>query len=231
MPTITEIRSRIGEIGTSLKALVETSDSENRDLSPEERTAWDSQETELRGLEERLKRAQTLENLEGWLDQPAAQAAPPAPELERPRPMATPAIHVREARPYSILRLFQALASGDMRKAEVEVRASDEIAERSGRSPEGVFVPYRSLLTMKDESAAAQREAEYRDVTKASTGAELVGTDLIPSEFIELLRNESVCVAAGARLLPNLVGDVDIPRQAAGATAAWLASETAARRP
>ena len=222
MPTMYEIKSRINEISATLRGIADVSEAEDRDLSEEERSTWASHETELRSLQERAERRQTVEKVDNWLEEPATPA-PPA-ELEPPR--RAPAVHVRNSRPYSLVKAFQAMASGDRRAADIETRASDEISERTGKTPDGMFIPYRALLSFDDQQKAVAREAEYRDVTKASTGAELVGTDLIPSEFIELLRNESVVVGAGARLVPNLVGDVDIPRQNAAATASWLVAET-----
>jgi HK97 family phage major capsid protein len=55
-----------------------------------------------------------------------------------------------------------------------------------------------------------------------TTAGNLVATDLRGDLFADLLRNRSMCVALGARVLPGLSGNVDIPRQTAGATAQWL---------
>lgn len=56
-----------------------------------------------------------------------------------------------------------------------------------------------------------------------TAGGNLVGTDLLGSEFIEMKRNQTIVEKAGARLLSGLVGNIAIPKQSGGATAYWLA--------
>lgn len=147
------------------------------------------------------------------------------PPRERPDAQAgrAPAVHTREERPYSLLAYLRASSSGDWRDAKLELRAHDEIRERTGaepRDPRSRFLPYAALLPM-----ARQRELlEKRDVT-TTTAASLVATDLMPEDFVELLRNEAVVVRAGARVIPNLVGNVDIPRQNLAAVGGWIATE------
>ena len=51
----------------------------------------------------------------------------------------------------------------------------------------------------------------------------MVATDLLASNFIDLLRNRMVLQAAGATMLTGLVGNIAIPRQTGGATAYWVA--------
>lgn len=47
--------------------------------------------------------------------------------------------------------------------------------------------------------------------------------DFRADQFVGLLRNSMVVRSLGARVLPNLRGDVVIPRQATSSTAQWLA--------
>ncbi|HSW62181.1 MAG TPA: phage major capsid protein [Dissulfurispiraceae bacterium] len=89
---------------------------------------------------------------------------------------------------------------------------SDEIAAKMPNSytPHGgIFVPYKIQATGLD--------------SKTSTaGAEFIFTQY-GGELIDLLRNMSVCVRMGARLLPGLTGPVTWPRQTAGSAATWVA--------
>jgi HK97 family phage major capsid protein len=60
----------------------------------------------------------------------------------------------------------------------------------------------------------------------ASAGGYTVGTNVLASDMIELLRNKMLVARLGARVLTGLQGDIAIPRHTGGATAYWL-SETA----
>jgi len=215
MGTTETLRAGRTEVSKQVRGLLEDAGREDRDLSDDEKARWETLAAEGEILGERIEREERTTSLERELATPVG--SPPVPMPEPPARSLAPAFHQKEEGSYSLLSLFRALKSGDARQARLERRASDEIAERVGREPEGQFVPYRALMPLGYES---------RDVDKGGTGAALVGTDLIPSEFIELLRNQSQVVQAGARMIPNLVGDVDLPRQSAGAAAVWLAAET-----
>ena len=82
--------------------------------------------------------------------------------------------------------------------------------KRQGVQARGVLVP-QSLF---NETRAAQT---------TTTAAGIVPEDFRPEEFVGLLRNSMVVQSLGARVLPNLRGDVTIPRQATTSTAQWLA--------
>jgi len=121
----------------------------------------------------------------------------------------------REAKGYSLLRAVSALAANDWRAAGQEREASDALAARLGKTPRGFFVPPDVLRIEKPE---------YRDLLKGtgSAGGFLVDTVLEAGWFIDLLRKFSAIESAGALVLPNLVGDLTLPRQSGGATAYWV---------
>ena len=79
------------------------------------------------------------------------------------------------------------------------------------------------------ERAMAMVGAGQRDLSvgTASAGGNLVATDLLGSSFIDILRNRSIVMQL-ATVFSDMVGNFDIPRQTAAATAAWLATEQAA---
>ncbi len=85
--------------------------------------------------------------------------------------------------------------------------------KRSGITGRGVLVP-QSLF----EKRAAQT---------TTTAAGIVPDDFRADQFVGLLRNAMLVKSLGARVLPNLRGDVVIPRQATTATAQWIAEGTA----
>ena len=145
---------------------------------------------------------------------------PPLPQPDRSYLSGrAPAGHIRlDPADYSVRRLMRGLMHGDLRDCRVEVRASDELRERDGGDSRGqVRVPWTALSPVG---------WERRDLQVGNTGAGLVGTDLLPSEFVDVLRPRSVAIQAGATVIPNAVGNVDFPVLAAGATHTWLATET-----
>lgn len=56
---------------------------------------------------------------------------------------------------------------------------------------------------------------------------QFVATDLLGQDFITLLRNKMVVNQMGARMLSGLAGNVAIPRMTGGATAYWVAENSA----
>ena len=64
-------------------------------------------------------------------------------------------------------------------------------------------------------------------VGTAIQGGNLVATNLLADNFIEVLRNASVTAQLGARYLTDLVGKVDIPRQSAAMSVGWVGESTA----
>ncbi len=117
----------------------------------------------------------------------------------------------KDLRQYSLVRAIRAAANNDWRGAELEREASETIAKRLERDPQGFFVPM-------------DVQVERRDLTVgvAADGGNLVATDLLSTSFIEMLRNRMVVKKAGATILGGLVGDVKIPRQSGGATFYWV---------
>lgn len=82
--------------------------------------------------------------------------------------------------------------------------------KRQGVQSKGVLIP----ASLFNETRAAQT---------TTTAAGIVPEDFRPDQFVGLLRNSMVVRSLGARVLPNLRGDVVIPRQATASTAQWLA--------
>jgi hypothetical protein len=56
-------------------------------------------------------------------------------------------------------------------------------------------------------------------------GANLVGTDHLGNQFIDVLRARLITRRLGARVLSGLTGDVDIPKQSAAAGSSWVAED------
>jgi HK97 family phage major capsid protein/HK97 family phage prohead protease len=127
----------------------------------------------------------------------------------------------RDASRFNITAGIRAALSGDWSSYEAGLvrEMSAEVQKSMGRAPSAeraFFVPFSALT-----------RATY--VTSgASTGGNLVQTDLLDQDFIEFLRNRSVMLAAGVRTMPGLQGNVAIPRRSGVASTYYLSSQTTA---
>jgi HK97 family phage major capsid protein/HK97 family phage prohead protease len=116
-----------------------------------------------------------------------------------------------EKQRFSIVRAINACVNRDWSKAGFEAEVSRATAQRMGKvMNEHTFVMPVDVL------------AREFIVGSATSGGYLVGTDIQPASFIELLRNRSVVMSAGARVLSGLQGSVTIPTQAAAGAVGWL---------
>ena len=131
----------------------------------------------------------------------------------QPMPTAEIGLSDREARQYSLVRLLNALANPEDRRAReaaaFEFECSRAASDKLGRAPKGVFVPYDVLK-------------RGLNVGTPTAGGHLVATNLLAQDFIELLRNAMVLDSLGVRMLTGLVGNIAIPSQTGGATAYWV---------
>lgn len=121
----------------------------------------------------------------------------------------------REVKNYSYVRaIAAALARAEGQNVSgFEVEISQEIERHMPHGTKrngGIFVP----LSLQ---RAAISEALYNTSGK---GASTVFTQA--GEFIDMLRNQSVAVALGARVMSGLTGPVSFPSQTAGVTAYWM---------
>lgn len=111
----------------------------------------------------------------------------------------------KDIRSYSLLRAISLRAAGkELDGLEKEV--NDEIARRSGKRPEGFYVPMQAMDTR---------------ALDLSAGTGSVGVNLVP-EMIELLRDKLVVNQLGATVMSNMSGKFSLPRQSGGATAYWV---------
>lgn len=123
-----------------------------------------------------------------------------------------------ETQRFSVLKAIRALVDKDWSGAGFERECHQEILKRTGLSAAvhgGFYMP---------------ADIQRRDLTVGTTtaGGNLVGTNLQPQSFIDLLRARSVCAGLGMTMLTGLVGNVTIPKLTGAATAYWLANEATA---
>ena len=123
----------------------------------------------------------------------------------------------KEVKNFSMMRAIHALANPTDRKAQeaaaFEFECSRAAADQYGTTAQGIMLPADVLRTWNK-----------RDLN-SSDESELFTDDFRGGDFIDSLRNSSSVMAAGARMLGGLSGDVKIPKKTAAASAAWIASE------
>jgi hypothetical protein len=121
-----------------------------------------------------------------------------------------------EVKQFSLVRLINALANpSDMRSrkaAEFEFECTNAAADKFAGEPQGVILPADVLRSWK------------RDLNSADDSA-MFGDDYRGESFIDVLRNNSSVMQAGARTLSGLTGDVVIPKKTAASSAGWIATE------
>ncbi len=127
-------------------------------------------------------------------------------------------LSTKDQKRFSVFKAIRALTDKNWRGAEFELECHSEILKRTGLQESvhgGFYVPL---------------DIQHRDLTVGTptAGGNLVGTDLQPQNFIDLLRARSVCAGLGMTMLPGLVGNVAIPKLTGAATAYWLTNEATA---
>lgn len=138
----------------------------------------------------------------------------------------------KEQKQYSFVRAI--LNKIDPRnKADFENECTRALIERGikGSDANSILVPFdvqmRGLEDFHKHPDYLQffkiGRGNQRDLVTTSTASagDLVGTNLLASSFIELLRNKMLLTSLGVRSLTGLVGNLAIPRQTGAATAVW----------
>lgn len=122
----------------------------------------------------------------------------------------------KERQDFSVVRAIRALANPSDRAAQegarFEFEASAAAARAYGTTAQGLMIPADVLGNWK------------RDLN-TSDDNEIVATNLMAGDFIDVLRNSSSVMQAGARMMPGLVGNVAIPKKTAASSAGWISTE------
>ena len=125
-------------------------------------------------------------------------------------------LNPKEAQSFSILRMANCLANPSSRSARDAARFEMEVVEAAGQkngNAKGHVIPVDVLSTWGQ-----------RDLSVGSDG-NIVFDDNRPGSFIDILRNSSSVMQAGATVLNGLQGDVKIPKKATTSAPGWVSSE------
>lgn len=122
-----------------------------------------------------------------------------------------------EVREFSLVKAIRAMANPSdrqaQRDAEFEFECSAEAARQYGKDAQGIMLPAEVLRTWGK-----------RDIN-SSDDSTLIAEDYRGGDFIDVLRNESSVMQAGATMLRGLQGNVVIPKKTAASSAGWIATE------
>ena len=123
----------------------------------------------------------------------------------------------KEVRKFSLMAAIRAMANPTDFRAQEEARFEFEAsaaAQRAiGADAKGLMIPTDVL-----------RSWAKRDLN-TSDDSGIIAQDFRGGDFIDVLRNASSVMQAGATMLTGLKGNVAIPKKATGAAAGWISSE------
>jgi HK97 family phage major capsid protein len=126
----------------------------------------------------------------------------------------------KELKEYSLSKIVRALAQNNYDELGLEKEVSQDIAERSKKSPEGIFVSTK-LLFRKLQASRAQV------VGTPAAGGNTVNEQITEISYIEYLEQNLLASRFGAKILAGLVGDVPMIRELTGNTFYWLEEQGA----
>jgi HK97 family phage major capsid protein len=139
---------------------------------------------------------------------------------DKPLDTAEIGLSKQEVRQFSLVRAINALANPSDRKAQeaakFEFECSDEAARQYGKTAQGIMLPAEVLGNWSKRDL---------NTTDDST---LIAEDYRAGDFIEVLRNSSSVMQAGATMLRGLSGNIVIPKKTGASSAGWIATEGAA---
>lgn len=206
MAKLHELQERRSVAVSEMQEINQKAESENRDYSAAEDKRHKELKTELAGLDKQIQRAADL--------QEATRSAPAI--LHHGRGDGN---FEDRCRSFSLRKAILAQIPGADVDAGSEKELSRELERRSGRPAQGVLCPTSVFEKRADVITTG--------LPAAGPGGTLVATELLAGQFIDILRTSLATRRLGATVLNNLVGNVDVPRLKASATALWVQENAA----
>jgi len=205
--SLKELRENRGALVKDLQKILDTAKKENRAFSDEEKTNRKKINDDLDAMDTEIAEAERTEK------RLIEAAAIHVNELNHEK-------EIKEVRNYSFIKAIRSqLTNGKLEGLELEMhQEAEKEARDSGIILTGIGIPSAVL--------AHYKKREKRDMTATGTtsvsldqGGMTIQTDVIG--FIEALRAKMVVAQAGAQMLTNLVGNIDLPGANAVATGTW----------
>lgn len=147
---------------------------------------------------------------------------------QKPMESTTLGLNSRETQKYSLFRAIRALKYGNsnrrlMDEAAFELDCSAAVAKNLKRElTSSILIPAEVLQRPLGEGALGSRAMATQPGSK---GGFMVGVQNMG--FIDILRNRSVAMNMGARVLSGLQGNITMPRQTGKVTVTWQGGDGA----
>jgi HK97 family phage major capsid protein len=195
---IAEKRATANEKVAEAGNILSTAKEENRDVSEEERSKFDTLHNEAKKIGEEVARLEAQHQAEL--------------NFAQKQPLTDAPYDRKDIRRYSLLKAVREMS--DMTRpglTGLEKEVSDEIASRTGKNPQGFYMPMSLPMSGRVNNAL--------DTT---AGAGAIQTTVDAALFIEILRAKLLLQKVGARFIGDLVGNLALPRRTAKANAYWV---------
>jgi HK97 family phage major capsid protein len=209
--TMRELLQKRGAITTEMRGIADAPKGENGDLGAEQETRFGQLKTELAGVEKQIERQQFIDEAERRI---AGNAIDPAGTGDHRLDTAL--------NDFSLRRAILSQVPGHTVDCGRERELCGELARRSAVPIKGIAIPMTAF-----RRPVEQRDREQRALISTSTGADLIATDHLGGQFIDLLRSALVSQRLGVRTINGLVGNVEIPKRTGSGTSAWVAENSA----
>lgn len=190
---VSDIRERRASITQQMRTLHDNAYTEDRDLTDDEDKQFKSLKQQLAQVENQLGRAEVIAEAERSM----ATAEPVRAGNDGSFENAAMKFNVCRAIAHQL---------GAHVDAGREIEISQECARRSGKNPRGVYLPMEAFM-------------QKRAILTSGSGGNLYPTQHRDDLYINRLDAYLRVFQLGATKLSDLVGDQDIPRMTAGATA------------
>ena len=204
---INELKQKRADKIKDAQKILTTADSEERDMSDEEKTDYDALIQQVEDMAADIGRREKLAGFAADVEVVDTRQVP-AENGKSEMLDASEGMPVEDIKNYSFIRAINAAVNKDWRHAGLEREASIAAADKLGKQPEGFYVPHDVLF---------YRDVQVGDPTK---GGYMVDTDQLAP--IDILFNRMVVRAAGAQVLSGLVGNVEIPTLNTSTAAYWV---------
>jgi HK97 family phage major capsid protein len=190
-------------IVVEMRSLTASPTGEGGDLSTEQETRFNALKTELEALEKRIERQALIDESE---------------RRSNGYTVSGPVDFEREKRSFSLIKAIQHQLGARV-DAGRELEVSAELARQEQRSTDGILTPY---------SVFERRAGTITTTDPAGgPGSNLIGTDHLGGQYIDLLREANPLAGLGVRTISGLQGNVEIPKAKTSTAVGWVAENTA----
>jgi HK97 family phage major capsid protein len=181
-----------------MRSITAQANGEAGDLSAEQAEKFNGLKDKLEAVEKQIERQRLLDDAERRMQGEPINGGDQRFEVE--------------CRRFSLQKAIAAQIDPRAVDAAREIEISTELARRSRRKPQGMFVPLEALVV----------EKRVQTIVAPGSGGNLVQTDVLADQFIDVLRPSSVAVRLGARVLTGLRDNIALPKMSTSPAAEWV---------